>query len=419
MVNVTDMREGVSTVALREIKFLREIKSPHVVALLDVFEHKNNLALVSCRRGWGTPRRHWLLCRCAAVRPGAPLCALLTPRRPGAGPPSRPAQQRAPGVPAGVRADGERPGGGGGGQEHRALAGGRQVVPAADPARAGQLPPALGGAPGRQAQQHAAGALGCAEAAAAAAPGAPGARPSGCRRPLLAACRPAGRLPVASLPPAACPLACRRAQAGGFRPGAPHRQPRRAVHQPGRRRAHSRPAAARLPHAPSSRRWPALPWRRMYTGLAFAPPQVFVRWYRAPELLFGSTLYTFAVDMWAAGCVFAGRPPPHPRRRRPGGLPGVWLRRTAGGASAGKWRRRPASAAAPPPPSAAPGSPAGAAAAELLLRKPWLPGNSDIDQLSKIFQAGAAAGLLPPPRRLPSWPQPRRCQTVPGPTRPP
>jgi serine/threonine protein kinase len=46
MVNVTDMREGVSTVALREIKFLREIKSPHVVALLDVFEHKNNLALV-------------------------------------------------------------------------------------------------------------------------------------------------------------------------------------------------------------------------------------------------------------------------------------------------------------------------------------------------------------------------------------
>jgi hypothetical protein len=46
MVNVTDMREGVSTVALREIKFLREIKSPHVVALVEVFEHKNNLALV-------------------------------------------------------------------------------------------------------------------------------------------------------------------------------------------------------------------------------------------------------------------------------------------------------------------------------------------------------------------------------------
>lgn len=34
--------------------------------------------------------------------------------------------------------------------------------------------------------------------------------------------------------------------------------------------------------------------------------QVFARWYRAPELLFGSTAYGPAVDMWAAGCVFAG-----------------------------------------------------------------------------------------------------------------
>jgi len=35
------------------------------------------------------------------------------------------------------------------------------------------------------------------------------------------------------------------------------------------------------------------------------------RWYRAPEILFGSKLYTKAVDMWAVGCVlgemFAGR----------------------------------------------------------------------------------------------------------------
>ena len=35
-------------------------------------------------------------------------------------------------------------------------------------------------------------------------------------------------------------------------------------------------------------------------------PQVFARWYRAPELLFGSTAYGPSVDMWAAGCVFAG-----------------------------------------------------------------------------------------------------------------
>jgi len=29
------------------------------------------------------------------------------------------------------------------------------------------------------------------------------------------------------------------------------------------------------------------------------------RWYRAPELLLGSTLYDFSVDMWSAGCVLA------------------------------------------------------------------------------------------------------------------
>mmetsp|Transcript_42543 Transcript_42543/g.127592 ORF Transcript_42543/g.127592 Transcript_42543/m.127592 type:complete len:371 (-) Transcript_42543:442-1554(-) len=57
--------------------------------------------------------------------------------------------------------------------------------------------------------------------------------------------------------------------------------------------------------------------------------QVFARWYRAPELLYGSTCYGFAPDIWAAGCIFA----------------------------------------------------------ELLLRRPWLPGDSDIDQLGRIFQA--------------------------------
>ncbi len=34
--------------------------------------------------------------------------------------------------------------------------------------------------------------------------------------------------------------------------------------------------------------------------------EVFARWYRAPELLFGSTLYGPSVDIWAAGCCFAG-----------------------------------------------------------------------------------------------------------------
>ena len=56
---------------------------------------------------------------------------------------------------------------------------------------------------------------------------------------------------------------------------------------------------------------------------------VFARWYRAPELLYGTTLYGPPVDVWAAGCVLA----------------------------------------------------------ELLLRRPWLPGSSDIAQLGLIFGA--------------------------------
>ncbi|XP_050213048.1 cyclin-dependent kinase D-3-like [Mercurialis annua] len=57
--------------------------------------------------------------------------------------------------------------------------------------------------------------------------------------------------------------------------------------------------------------------------------QVFARWYRAPELLFGTKQYGAGVDVWAAACIFA----------------------------------------------------------ELLLRRPFLQGGSDIDQLGKIFQA--------------------------------
>lgn len=29
------------------------------------------------------------------------------------------------------------------------------------------------------------------------------------------------------------------------------------------------------------------------------------RYYRAPELIFGATEYTTAIDMWSVGCVFA------------------------------------------------------------------------------------------------------------------
>ena len=62
---------------------------------------------------------------------------------------------------------------------------------------------------------------------------------------------------------------------------------------------------------------------RKYTG------QVATRWYRAPELLYGAKFYGPAIDMWSVGCIFA----------------------------------------------------------ELLLRVPYLPGNSDIEQLSRIFTA--------------------------------
>jgi len=55
---------------------------------------------------------------------------------------------------------------------------------------------------------------------------------------------------------------------------------------------------------------------------------VFAHWYRAPELLFGARYYTSAVDIWGAGCVLA----------------------------------------------------------ELLLRRPWMPGMNDIEQLGLIFQ---------------------------------
>eukprot|EP01113_Clastostelium_recurvatum_P041161 TRINITY_DN6497_c0_g1_i1.p1 TRINITY_DN6497_c0_g1~~TRINITY_DN6497_c0_g1_i1.p1 ORF type:complete len:341 (+),score=42.17 TRINITY_DN6497_c0_g1_i1:25-1047(+) len=57
--------------------------------------------------------------------------------------------------------------------------------------------------------------------------------------------------------------------------------------------------------------------------------QVITRWYRPPELLYGARQYGYAVDMWSVGCIFA----------------------------------------------------------ELMLRNPYFPGDSDLDQLGKIFAA--------------------------------
>lgn len=57
--------------------------------------------------------------------------------------------------------------------------------------------------------------------------------------------------------------------------------------------------------------------------------QVVTRWYRAPELLLGARFYSGAVDIWATGCIFA----------------------------------------------------------EMMLRTPFLPGETDMGQLKLIFQA--------------------------------
>ncbi len=49
--NSTALPQGINVTALREIKLLQELRSPHLVQLLDVFAHKRkNLQLVRARR---------------------------------------------------------------------------------------------------------------------------------------------------------------------------------------------------------------------------------------------------------------------------------------------------------------------------------------------------------------------------------
>ena len=45
-IRLQKLKEGVNVTALREIKLLKEVRSPHIVRLLDVFPHKRNLSLV-------------------------------------------------------------------------------------------------------------------------------------------------------------------------------------------------------------------------------------------------------------------------------------------------------------------------------------------------------------------------------------
>lgn len=37
--------------------------------------------------------------------------------------------------------------------------------------------------------------------------------------------------------------------------------------------------------------------------------EVVTLWYRPPDVLFGAKLYTTSIDMWSAGCIFAGNRP--------------------------------------------------------------------------------------------------------------
>ena len=39
----------------------------------------------------------------------------------------------------------------------------------------------------------------------------------------------------------------------------------------------------------------------------FVSAEVVTLWYRPPDVLFGAKLYTTSIDMWSAGCIFAGK----------------------------------------------------------------------------------------------------------------
>lgn len=69
--------QGLNVTALREIKLLKEMKSPHIIALHDVFEHKKSLNLV--RAGFCSTHH----CKQAATAANwPPLCTSIGPALP-------------------------------------------------------------------------------------------------------------------------------------------------------------------------------------------------------------------------------------------------------------------------------------------------------------------------------------------------
>lgn len=72
----------------------------------------------------------------------------------------------------------------------------------------------------------------------------------------------------------------------GVREGVPNEH--RSAPPPGLLSEHSPPSLTRGSHG----------W-----GLLL---QVVTLWYRPPDVLFGAKLYSTSIDMWSAGCIFAG-----------------------------------------------------------------------------------------------------------------
>ena len=44
----------------------------------------------------------------------------------------------------------------------------------------------------------------------------------------------------------------------------------------------------------------------VYLIVFFVCTQVVTLWYRPPDVLMGAKLYSTSIDMWSAGCIFAG-----------------------------------------------------------------------------------------------------------------
>jgi cell cycle related kinase len=68
-------------------------------------------------------------------------------------------------------------------------------------------------------------------------------------------------------------------------------------------RAYSEPQLESYSHQVATRQVPVAGRAKDRPGSAEARPLVLYRWYRAPELLFGSRRYGLAVDMWAVGLI--------------------------------------------------------------------------------------------------------------------